>query len=56
MSPMRGVALKLGSVFLFMVMAALIKATASDVPPRPSGILSVVLCHAGDPGLVDLAW
>mgnify|MGYP000468719133 CR=1 FL=1 len=33
MTPLRGIALKLGSVFLFIVMAALIKATSQDVPP-----------------------
>lgn len=33
MSPMRGIVLKLGSVFLFIVMSALIKATADVVPP-----------------------
>lgn len=33
MSPLRGIALKLISVFLFMVMASMIKATADEVPP-----------------------
>ncbi len=33
MSPMRGIALKLSSVFLFTIMAALIKATSQYVPP-----------------------
>ncbi len=33
MSPMRGIALKVTSVLLFTIMAALIKATAADVPP-----------------------
>ena len=32
MSPLRGIALKLGSVVLFVVMAALIKATSTEVP------------------------
>lgn len=31
--PLRGIALKLGSVCLFMTMASLIKATSQDVPP-----------------------
>lgn len=33
MSPLRGIALKLASVFLFMVMASLIKASSATVPP-----------------------
>ncbi|KNG93559.1 DMT family transporter [Pseudaestuariivita atlantica] len=33
MSPLRGIALKLTAVFLFMIMASLIKATADVVPP-----------------------
>lgn len=33
MSPMRGIALKLASIFLFTIMAALIKAASSEVPP-----------------------
>lgn len=33
MSPLRGIALKLGSVTIFVIMAALIKATADEVPP-----------------------
>ncbi|EBA08360.1 DMT family transporter [Sagittula stellata] len=32
MSPMRGIALKLASVFLFTIMASLIKASSSEVP------------------------
>ena len=31
--PLRGIALKLGSVLVFIVMSALIKATADTVPP-----------------------
>lgn len=33
MASLRGIALKLASVFLFTIMASLIKATASEVPP-----------------------
>lgn len=33
MSPLRGIALKLTAVFLFMIMASMIKATADVVPP-----------------------
>ncbi|MGR3580888.1 MAG: EamA/RhaT family transporter, partial [Sagittula sp.] len=32
MSPMRGIALKLASVFLFTIMASLIKASSTEVP------------------------
>jgi drug/metabolite transporter (DMT)-like permease len=33
MQPLRGILFKIGSVFFFMAMAALIKATADEVPP-----------------------
>ncbi|MHA6324712.1 DMT family transporter [Roseivivax sp. CAU 1753] len=33
MSPLRGISLKIGSVVLFVAMAALIKATSDEVPP-----------------------
>ena len=33
MTPLRGIALKLLAVFVFTIMASLIKATSSDVPP-----------------------
>ena len=33
MTPFRGIALKLASVFCFVIMAALIKAASDEVPP-----------------------
>ncbi|MEM9197824.1 MAG: hypothetical protein AAGD12_08210 [Pseudomonadota bacterium] len=50
MNPPHGIVLKILSVTIFTGTAAIIKATANDVPAGERG-LARALCHAADPGV-----
>ncbi|MEM8741811.1 MAG: hypothetical protein AAGE13_09970 [Pseudomonadota bacterium] len=51
MNPPHGIVLKILSVTIFTGTAAIIKATADDVPAGERGLLARALCHAADPGV-----
>ena len=55
LQPLRGIALKLCAVMLFIIMLSLVKAVSAGCSCRSIGVFPLVLCDSGDRGLVALA-